>query len=478
MWPNSSHIALGRESSFCHVAHDTRNVTWLRCPAFAGPEQLLLTLGANHLSNDCRGPGVSPLRGSTAAPYAENPATCMTWDRAINASAYRASTLAQHNGSDAAWASDAARRLRAWGFNTAGAWSSVALETTPGAPLFTVLLDMGASWTQTQARIFPDVFDDAWRARVTSVAAMECTPRRDAPNLLGYFADNELNWQGHWPVGHGCTRQHPGNCTSTSLLTWFLLEHDGAAVGAAVALAFVKERYADLAALNAAWGTHAQSWQVLGAAAPYPFPATAARVADEDAFLALAADRYHSITSTAIRAADPNHLIFGYRLNGARGDDPADDPEGELLLPLLRSASEWVDILDYHSYSRAAPLAELQLMHAHGGGLPVMVSEFAFRASDSGLPNTVGAGPLVPTQAARAAATEAYIQQLVALPFIVGYHSFAWSDEPAAGNGWGENSNYGLVHLDDDAYGEMTSMFTRLHASVVELHANANASSR
>ena len=30
-------------------------------------------------------------------------------------------------------------------------------------------------------------------------------------------------------------------------------------------------------------------------------------------------------------------------------------------------------------------------------------------------------------------------------------------DEPASGNGWQENSNYGLVHLDDDPYDAMVS---------------------
>jgi hypothetical protein len=69
------------------------------------------------------------------------------------------------------------------------------------------------------------------------------------------------------------------------------------------------------------------------------------------------------------RGQDPNHLIIGYRLNAALSDDPADAPPAELLYPLLRSAGAFVDVVDYHSYSRAAPLAELALMHA-ASGLP------------------------------------------------------------------------------------------------------------
>ena len=108
----------------CRVSH-ADGVTWLTCPAIAPGN--MLTIGANHVSNDCKGPGVSPVRTSPTAPYEDNPLICMSWDSSINASAYRATTLDLY-GSDAGWANATATRLRQWGFNTAGAWSSVALE--------------------------------------------------------------------------------------------------------------------------------------------------------------------------------------------------------------------------------------------------------------------------------------------------------------------------------------------------------------
>ena len=126
--------------------------------------------------------------------------------------------------------------------------------------------------------------------------------------------------------------------------------------------------------------------------------------------------------------------------------------------------------MQYHSYSVDAPLAELRILHENSG-LPVMISEFGFRASDSGLPNSDGAGPVVTTQVERAAGMSTYIRAMVRLPFVVGYHVFAWVDEPASGNGWQENSNYGLVHLDDDPYTAMVDMYTALHREVAQLHA-------
>ena len=90
------------------------------------------------------------------------------------------------------------------------------------------------------------------------------------------------------------------------------------------------------------------------------------------------------------------------------------------------------------------------------------MSEFGFRARDSGLPNTKGTGPLLMTQTQRAAAYRRYIETLVGLPFVVGYHMFMWMDEPAGGQLFGANSNFGLVHLSDDPYQVLTDAFTEI----------------
>ena len=62
-----------------------------------------------------------------------------------------------------------------------------------------------------------------------------------------------------------------------------------------------------------------------------------------------------------------------------------------------------------------------------------------------GLPNTNGAGPLVPTQAERAAAYRRYVAVALSQPTIVGFHWFEHADQPAEGRFDGENSNFGIV---------------------------------
>ncbi len=100
-----------------------------------------------------------------------------------------------------------------------------------------------------------------------------------------------------------------------------------------------------------------------------------------------------------------------------------------------------------------------------------MITEFSFRAMDSGLPNTKGAGGItVQTQKERAEYTKRFIESLMELPYVVGYHWFKYADEPKEGRWDGENSNYGLVNIEDEPYEEMVVMFSELNRNVEKLH--------
>ena len=78
-------------------------------------------------------------------------------------------------------------------------------------------------------------------------------------------------------------------------------------------------------------------------------------------------------------------------------------------------------------------------------GQSILIGEFSFRAKDSGLPNTQGAGPLLQTQTDRANAYERYVNAALADPRVVGIHWYCWADEPKEGRADGENSDFGLV---------------------------------
>jgi hypothetical protein len=152
---------------------------------------------------------------------------------------------------------------------------------------------------------------------------------------------------------------------------------------------------------------------------------------------------YHTVAAAAIRKHDTNHLIIGSRYVGI---------ESATVQAVIKGASASVDIVDVHVYSAEPGVPMLRKLHNISGGKPILMSEFGFRARDSGLPNDKETGPLLMTQSERAASFRRYIQTLVGLPFVVGYHMFMWADEPAGGQLFGANSNFGLVHLSDDPY--------------------------
>ncbi len=185
-------------------------------------------------------------------------------------------------------------------------------------------------------------------------------------------------------------------------------------------------------------------------------PRRAAFVADCDAFLAELAERYFRVTFEAIRAADPNHIVFGCRF--------AYVPPG----PVVAAAAKYLDAISFNCYD-TDPRRVIDAYSVFGK--PLIIGEFAFRGADSGLPNTRGAGPIVKTQADRATAFTRYASWALSKPNVVGYHWFEHADEPKEGRFDGENSNYGLVNIHDEPYQALTQAMTQLNAQAERLHA-------
>lgn len=381
-------------------------------------------------------------------------------------------------GNQAAWRNAAAARLATWGFNTLGGWSDEQIATAGSAPLaVTSILDLGMSFawrTNEQANIghkqdFPDVFDSRFDSHVRHKAGELCGDRRDDQHIIGWFIDNELRWGPDW--------RGPDE-----LLTLFL-NLSTTSAGRLATIAWLRERHPDFARFNSIWQTPASSWEAFAAlsrvAPPYKRDPSYQRsahdeaeanhaggsratfAADCDAFAGLVAERYFALSVAAIKAADPNHLVLGCRFAYV----PAHG--------VIEAATRHADIISFNCYERDASNA----IRAYAAtGKPLLIGEFSFRATDSGLPNTNGAGPVVATQAERAACFQHYVASALQNPTIVGYHWFEHADQPAEGRFDGENSNFGAVTIDDRVYEDLTRAMTAVNAGAEELHApNAGA---
>jgi len=84
---------------------------------------------------------------------------------------------------------------------------------------------------------------------------------------------------------------------------------------------------------------------------------------------------------------------------------------------------------------------------------------------------------LVPTQAERAVAYRRYAAAALSRPAIVGCHWFEHADQQAEGRFDGENSNFGVVSINDEVYEELTQTMKSLNAEAEAIHMSASRTS-
>ncbi len=410
------------------------------------PRKTFPASGFFHVEEDC---GYPLLVDSHGAPFFSFGVNHVRWDGdpspTTNTNPYAMAVLARY-GTETDWAQATAQRLQTWGWNTIGAWSS---DSVSALMPYTIILSLsGADWSTGKV---PDYFDPAWAATVEMSAASGASSHADDHLLVGYFIDNEMHWGPDWRTGHELLDDFaelppmaPGKQALVNLLS---MNHHG-----------------DIADFNRAWGTDFASFDAVAAATSFPARGvSASATADRSAFITLASRRFFSVTSGAIRAADPNHLVLGVRFVAA-------------FVPVeaAAAAGAFCDVITVNDYEFVIDPQTIYPPDQYGmvlrntpraledfyvvSGRPVMVTEFGYRAVDSGLPNTwPPVYPTFATQSDRADQFSAFADGLLSAPWVVGYHWFEYADEPPGGRFDGENSNWGLVSTSDDPYTVVTT---------------------
>ena len=215
------------------------------------------------------------------------------------------------------WMRTQNQRLRSWGFNTVGNWSNRALWWDPELP-FVVNLTFnreGKNWQK-----FPDVFSEAFAAKVRVDAERQCTRFRDEPLLLGYFTGNEERWPNRHFVNLILSDPEP---TATQDFARNYLAERG-----------------DTAA------TREKLTEVL-------------------------ARKYFKTVTDAIKAVDPNHLVLGIRWAGGHAPDP------------VIKANDVFDVFSLNFYNFRPRPDLVQHLHELTN-LPVIIGEFHFGAVGRG----------------------------------------------------------------------------------------------
>eukprot|EP01048_Picozoa_sp_COSAG05_P011587 COSAG05_NODE_1101_length_5877_cov_9.449983_6_plen_682_part_01 len=343
---------------------------------------------------------------------------------------YERAVQQKYAGNRTAWAEASVGRISGAGFNTLGSWSSA---TCPDcwqtdcaaqeagrrrAMFYTPIVDFVVLHNRRfNSSGFPDVFHPQFNLSARDTARRACASRANDSLVLGYFLDNELS----------CP-PYPEAALSA------FLRMPPTAPGFAQAMRFQ-------AALS---DNDQETNRKLHAS-----------------FAALVARQYFRVTTSAIRAFDPNHLILGCKFTNGDG-----------LGPLIAEAAPFVDAHAVDSYAFTPGVHYMRHLYQQGGKLPFVIAEFGFQSYQSFINSSIhmgGAGPLLPTQAVRGSAWSDFVRKAVSLEFVVGYHHFQYMDQPADPHKL-RNTNYGMVSVHDEAYTELLAAMTRTNAEAHEVH--------
>ncbi len=359
----------------------------------------------------------------------------------------------------ARWAADTNARLKSWGFNAVSTWTDPPPGIITNGIVHARVIQLGRSFAgrtpNSDSNLldnvncrgqFPNVFRPDFADHCLKVARKTCARRRDDPNLVGWYTDNEISWR-------GAVKSDENHISDDA--------HDGAGMYDAVVQ--LGPEHSGRRALERFLAER-------GLKISDPVP-----LAVKQDFLRLVAREYYRATTSAIRAADPNHLVLGCRFAGFRSTPDIAWEEG----------GKWNDVMTVNSYPPAdlekgvvlAGFYDKRPFHAKLRdvyalcGRPIMITEWAYPANDTGHPNKQGAGQRVPTQKERAAASALFVRTLLSEPFMVGHVHFRWVDEPKLGR-WkmvgGEDCNYGLVNEEGEPYELLTRAFAEVHGRMYD----------
>ena len=363
------------------------------------------------------------------------------------------------------WEENTRKRLISWGFNTFYGDASLRLKGLSRQHFLSVGTSMASlgdefditPYERKPCSAFPNVYHPDFKAWCEWRIAGICGDDVNNPWVFGYFTDNELAW---WGRGAGDTglfdaaMKKPATHHAKLAIRDLLLKHaDG-----------------KLENVNKTWGLELKNADELLELKSLP-AATQEQRDIKLAFLRQTAERYFKTIHDAFRKIDPNHLLLGCRFAGIVRNHPV----------VLEEAGKYSDVVTWNSYitvdlddgvvysdmtdARRTMVDTYTEAYGHAKK-PIMITEWSFPALDSGLPCTRGAGQRFFTQWERAKATDIFAQTLLSLPFAIGYDYFMWVDQPPLGVSlvFPENTNYGIVNIEDEPYPLLADIFTKIHA--------------
>lgn len=313
--------------------------------------------------------------------------------------------------------------LKAFGCNTLGVHNRYQ-DIQPALPISwikSIRFVKSDHWLEPEQMEFPDVFAPEFEHHCDRLAQRETSPLRNDPWLLGYaMTDCPIFTE----IDAASRPTHTYGAARGATRTWprVLRNLPASAPGKQAYVELMRIRHSSwILHFNEVYGTDFTSWEELLKAENWRLdtdPANARELRDNRDFLEQIVERYYSVTTGAMRRHDPNHLVFGDKLN-------ANTDSGDAVVQIT---AKHTDLVFYQMYGRWQEQRPVVARWAKATGKPCFNGDGGFALPGSLMPNPHGPHAVDPDH--RAEMTREYCEHMFAQNDFVGWTVCGWMDTP------------------------------------------------
>jgi len=328
------------------------------------------------------------------------------------------------------WKDLTEHRMKLWGLNTIGNWSSPEYIRQSELPYVYPMEDFPTT-EQKIYRDFPDVFNLEYEKNAAAFS-MQLLEMRDDRRLIGYFMRNEPHWAfvENLNLTEQMLRLPVRFASKIKFVEWLI------------------HKYITVGNWNAAWNSSFERFDdMYDETKCSEWTDNPTRQEDFNAYNRLMIRRYVEVPAKYCKQADPHHLNMGMRYAWVGSDD-------------LLEGCEAFDVFSINCY-QMEPARELIQHISHRINKPVMIGEFHFGAADVGM-LAYGIRALA-DQFDRGMAYQYFVEQAAAIPELIGVHYFQLNDQPILGRLDGENYQIGVVDVCQQPYRPFVEAMKRTH---------------
>jgi hypothetical protein len=181
-----------------------------------------------------------------------------------------------------------------------------------------------------------------------------------------------------------------------------------------------------------------------------------------EAFMAVVADKYFEVVSSAIKKYDPNHMYIGARFYSSEKNYPE----------FMKTAGKYLDIISNNYYGKWTPDSTDMANWTKWSQKPFIITEYYTKGEDSGMPNQSGAGWIVRTQRDRGLFYQNYNLALLESKNCVGWHYFKYQDNDPTAKGQDPSNidaNKGIVNNFYEVWTPMMDLMKQLNTQAYSL---------